>query len=622
MDAEPAVAAVTGPDGGQARQISSDGMSTYVVGTWDAAAGDAAIQDTIERLQERFDGRFDVRFGGSEVVGNQVVNTVKRDLARAELFAFPLLAVLSLLVFRGVVAALLPLLLGGLNIAVATAGLRLVNEWTELSIFAMNLVSALGLGLAIDYTLLIVSRFRSELSQGHDPAAALRTTLNTAGRTVLLSAVTVGAAMACLFVFDQRFLDSMAVGGVLVAASGAVAALVILPALLAVLGSRVNAWSPRRWRQDLDGPDAAGPWQRVARAVVRRPVLPALVGTIALLVMAAPIAGVDFTTVSAKDVPSHLSARQVDDALALDFPANPREDVVVVAQGPAQSPAVEKLADRLAGLDDAAQVSPVLPLNADTSVLLVDPRHGGTDERSLDLVRTIRSYSTAELPVEVGGESANFVDLRASIEDRLPEATLLVVLATMVVLWLLTGSVLLPVLSVVLNTLTLAATYGVLVVIFQTGHLSGLLGFTPQHALDVTMPVLLFALVFGLSTDYGVFLLARIREFRESGLADREAVVLGVAFTGRIVTAAALLFCVALGALVTSEITFIKQLGLGTALGVMVDATVVRVLLVPSLLVLAGRATWWAPKPAKWLHERIGVSEGPLEPATMREGWS
>ncbi|WP_125777421.1 MMPL family transporter [Antribacter gilvus] len=583
------------PSQGGPGQVSEDGDSAYVLALWDADATDGEMQETIDRLDDELAELDGVSLGGSEVVGNQVVSTVLRDLTRAELAAFPVLILLSLLIFRGLVAGMLPLLLGGVNILFALAGVRLVHEQFEMSIFALNLVTALGLGLAIDYGLLIVSRYRAELAAGLEPEAAVRETMTTAGRTVLLSAVTVAAAMACLFVFEQRFLYSMAVGGILVAVSGALAALIVLPALLAVLGRRIDALAPRRWRQQLEGGESDARWLRIARSVAARPVIFALAGTTALVLLAAPLANIAFTAVSAKDVPGDQSAHQVDQRLTDDFASNPRENVVVVLHGAADAPEVQDVADEIAGLDGADVVSPPVPLDADTTMLTVDPLGAGMAPESLDLVQDVRALSTPDLRVQVAGESANFADLRDSVVANLPLAAGLVIIGTLLVLLLLTRSVLLPLMSVVMNLLTLGATFGILVLTFQDGLLGGLLGFTAQGALDLTMPVLLFALVFGLSTDYGVFLLDRMREAREGGASDRDSVVLGMARTGRIVTAAALLFCVALGALVTSDIVFIKMLGLGTALGVLLDATIVRMMLVPSLMTLFGRASWWGP---------------------------
>lgn len=613
LDDEGAIAAVQRPEGRASRQVAEDGSSAYVVGLWDAGQSPAEVQETIDRVQQRFEGRSDVLLGGSEVVGNQVVDTVVSDLARAEVLAFPVLLVLSLVIFRGVVAALVPLLLGGLNIVLATAGLRLLDEWTPMSIFAMNLVTALGLGLAIDYSLLMISRFRDELATGAEVPDALRVTMSTAGRTVLVSAVTVALAMACLLAFQQRFLYSMAAGGVLVALSGIVAALVVLPALMALLGRRIDALAPRRWQV---GPEGDRRWHAIARGVMSRPLLTGILGVLTLLALALPLRDVGFTAVSAKDVPAHQSAREVDEILASDYATNPREDIVVLVSRPADAPATGQVMGAVRELEGVAGVAGPLPLDGSTSVMLAQPAQPGMDRSSLETVREIRDLSTAGTTVEVAGESANTLDLQESILARLPLAVGLVLASTVLVLWLLTGSVVLPLLTVLMNTLTLAATYGILVLIFQDGHLSGLLDFESQGALDTTMPVLLFALVFGLSTDYGVFLLARMGEARAQGAGDREAVVLGVGRTGRIVTAAAVLFCVALGALVTSEITFIKALGLGTALGVLIDATLVRILLVPSLVSVLGRWAWWSPGWLARIHDVVGIREGGPAEAT------
>ncbi|HET9871814.1 MAG TPA: MMPL family transporter [Propionibacteriaceae bacterium] len=619
MESEPAFKLVLNHDRTKdPALVSTDRLSTYVVAHWKAGADDE-FQPTVSRLLDRFADDPEVRLGGSEVVGEQVVATVHHDLAMAELLAFPVLFVLSLWIFRSLVASALPLVIGGLNVVLTMLGLRLVSQVTDLSIFALNLVTALGLGLAIDYSLLVVSRFRSELARGVAVAEAVTVTVNTAGRTIVYSSVTVSAAMASLFLFEQRFLFSMAVGGLLVAASAAMVALFVLPAILALLGHKVDFGSPARWRRTLEQPESTdGLWFRIARVVMRKPAMVAVAAITILLALGLPFAGVRFTGVGAKDLPDSASSRQVDDVLGEDFASNPRESILVVVNLPDQTGNVvqqrinQVLADdvreRIDALPGTAAVTPVQPLDDRSWLVLVDPREPGLSGTSQQLVKQIRDLPT-QAELLVGGETANFVDLKESLLDHLPEAIAVVALSSMLVLWLMTGSVLLPLNALLMNLLTISATFGVLVLVFQKDYLADLLGFPGQGALDATQPILLFALVFGLSTDYGVFLLARMKEAHDAGASAREAVILGVGRTGRIVTAAALLFCVALGAMVSSQIVFIKELGFGTALGVLLDATIVRALLVPSLMALLGRWSWWSPAPLTALHQRFGLRE-------------
>nr|BEK67597.1 MMPL family transporter [Kitasatospora purpeofusca] len=602
--------------------VSNDGRRTIVVGRLKDSA-EEHYQDAVDRLSDRLDGDAAVKLGGSEVVGNQVVSTVQHDLERAELLAFPVLFLLSLWIFRSLVASALPLVIGGLNVVLTLFGLRVVDQFTPMSIFSLNLVTALGLGLAIDYSLLIVSRFRSEMTVEPDIDRAIRVTLHTAGRTILFSSLTVSAAMASLFVFRQRFLYSMAVGGLLVSASALLVALLVLPAMLRLLGRHIDFLAPARFRRSLEAPENTdGGWFALARGVMRRAPLVAIGAGALLVLLGLPFLKVAFTTVGPASLPTSTSSRSVADTLRADFPADPLESVqVVVAAGgdtAGAQPRMDALRDRIAALPGAAAVTPAVALNADTWLLQVTPREPGLSGESQTLVKDVRALSGPD-EVLVGGQTATFVDLEDSLTGRLPAAALIVFLTSMLVLLLMTGSLVLPLKAVLMNLLTLAATFGILVFVFQWGHGAGLFGTEAQNALDATQPVLLFAMVFGLSTDYGVFLLARIKEARDAGVGEAESVAQGLGRTGRVVTAAAVLFCVALGALATSEIVFIKELGLGTALGVLLDATIVRALLVPSLMRLLGEWNWWAPAPLRWLYERFGLREGGAPPLAVEK---
>jgi uncharacterized membrane protein YdfJ with MMPL/SSD domain len=594
--------------------VSRDGRSTYLAATFSSREDE---NDIAERVQDRFEGRDGVVLGGPGIAELQVNEQVGEDLARAELLAFPILFLLSLWFFRSLVAALLPPLVGALTIVTTFLGLRIASEFGEISVFALNLVTALGLGLAIDYSLFIVSRFREELAKGFSREEAIRVTLATAGRTVLFSSLTVAAALAALLVFPQLFLYSMGIGGVIAALIACTVSLVVLPAVLYLLGPRVNALSPKflRRRADRDArPAESGGWYRLSRFVMRRPGRVALASAALLIVLGVPFWGINFTSVDASVLPESRSARQVDDILKSDFPPNRTSPILLAVDAPA-GPRVNALARELREVPGVAAVRPARPVTSDSSVVEVISRTPELADETQTLVRDIRDRR-APFDVAVTGRTADFVDLKASLVDHAPLAVAIIVVATFLVMFLMTGSVVLPLKAVVMNVLTLSATFGILVFIFQDGRLEGLLDYTSQGALETTQPLVLLAVAFGLSTDYAVFLLARIKEARDAGASDSESVAIGLERTGRIVTAAALLFSVAIAAFATSSIIFIKEVGLGTALAVLIDASIVRALLVPSLMELLGKWNWWAPRPLRRLHERIGLSEGPAEPAT------
>lgn len=610
LRADPEVGRVTTSYGsGERALVSRDGRSQIVAVNF-RPGSDSQQQDAAERLGAELNGG-GVKLGGFAAASAEVNDQVGEDLARAEMLAFPLLFVLSLVFFRSLVAAALPLLVGGFAIVGTFFALRLVNEVTEVSVFALNLTTGLGLGLAIDYSLFIVARYREEIAATGPGIEALGRTMATAGRTVAFSSLTVAAALASLLVFPQKFLYSMGLGGSIVALIAAAVALLVLPAVLALLGHRVNSLSPR-WLRRRAGADArpatTGFWYRLSRTVMRRPGTIAAASAAVLVVAGLPFLGIKFTAIDASVLPESSTSRQVDIALERDFPPNRTNPILVAVESPSNA-AVRRHARLLGSLPGAAGATPAVEVGDDVSLIQVFPRAGELAEASQDLVRSVRSRDTA-FPSWTGGQTAEFVDLKASIVEHLPFALAIVMLATIVVLFLMTGSVILPLKALVMNLLTLSATFGLLVLIFQDGRLEGLLDYTSQGALETTQPVLIFALAFGLSTDYGVFLLSRIKEARDGGASDSEAVALGLERTGRIVTAAALLFSIAIGAFATSEIIFVKENGVGTALAVLIDATVIRALLVPSLMALLGRRNWWAPGPLRRLHARFGVADG------------
>ena len=523
--------------------------------------------------------------GGTALANEEVSKASERDLVRAELLAFPLLLLLALWIFRGFVAALLPVAAGGLTLVSTLALLRLVNSAWPVSVFALNLVTGAALGLAIDYSLLLVSRYREELARQGAGREALRTTLTTAGRTVAFSAFTVAAAFGSLLVFPLRFLRSMAIGGLIVAPLAGVVALTLLAALFALLGERVNALAPRRWQRAAERaarPDEHGTWYRFAHWVMRRPV-PVAVGSATLLVvLGLPFLGVRFIGVDATVLPKSSSPRQAEDALHRYFAPGLDAPLHIAVR----SPAVAARFARLPGVRDVTR-----PKQLGSHLWSVDviPRAGVMSAQTKSLVRAVRAIPGAA----VGGRTAWYLDTAASLRRHLPYALAILALTTFALLYLVTRSLVLPLKALLMNLLGLSAAFGVLVWIFQDGRLEGLLGYTSQGALELTQPVLLFAIAFGLATDYGVFLLSRIKEAHDTGLPNREAVALGLERTGRVVTAAALLFCVAVGAFATSSILIVKELGIGIAVAVAIDATLVRALLVPSLMAILGDWNWW-----------------------------
>jgi len=596
--------------------VSRDGTQTYVVAYF-RPKSDTTLKNDAQQIENAFAGQRDVKLGG-ELVANAQVNTqVSHDLEHAELLAFPFVFLLSLLFFRSLVAALLPPLLGGLAIVATFFALRIIAGFVDLSVFALNLTTGLGLGLAIDYSLFMVSRYREESVKSGFGVDALRRTLQTSGRTIAFSSLTIAAAIASLMIFPQRFLYSMGVAGALVALIAATLAIVVLPALLSALGPRVNALSPSWLARAADRdarPANAGAWYRLSQTVMRRPALIAVTSATFLIALGIPFfTQVKFTSVDANVLPATATARQVNDTLNTRFPPNRSAPLDLVIGAPATSPAVKALEARVKTFPDVSDVEPARPAGPNMSLVSVAPIQAPLSTATQNLVRQVRAVN-APFYLGVAGETAAYLDLEHSLAVHLPAVLAVVVATTLIILFLMTGSVVLPIKAVIMNALGLCAMFGILVLVFQDGNLEGLLSYRSLGALDATQPVLLFAVGFGLATDYGVFLLSRIKESRDAGASDRDAVAMGLERTGRVVTAAALLFAVALGAFSTSEIVFVKELGVGAVLAVLIDASIIRALLVPSLMVLLGPLNWWAPGPLRRLYDRIGLHEGETPP--------
>jgi RND superfamily putative drug exporter len=591
--------------------VSEDKRSTYFAVTL-RSTEDKQWQEAGADIADSLSGRTGVVVGGAAVSQEQVNKQIEKDLRMAEMLAFPLLFLLSLLFFRSLVAALLPLMIGGLAIVGTFLILRIASEIGSISIFALNLTTALGLGLAIDYSLFVVSRYREEIAVDGPGLVAMRRVLATAGRTVFFSSLTVAAALASLIVFPQRFLYSMGLGGALVTLFAALISLTVLPAVLTLLGPRVNALAPRflQRRAEADTrPDEHGFWYRLSRFVMRRPGPVATLSALLLIVLGLPLLGMKFNTVDQTVLPKSASARQAYDIVRAEFPPYHESPIWIGVEG-GGARAAAQVASRVRQVAGVAEVNPPQPLKGGETAIQVISSHPFVSEASQTTVKRIRAIqSPPGSTVLVGGATADFIDLQSSLVRHLPAVLGIIVLTTLTILFLMTGSVVLPIKSLLMNFLNLSAVFGLLVLIFQDGRLQGLLDYTSPGALEQTMPILLFAVAFGLSTDYAVFLLSRIKEARDNGASDSESVAIGLERTGRIVTAAAFLFAVAVTAFATSQIIFIKEFGIGTALAVLIDASIVRALLVPSLMELLGKWNWWAPAPLRRLYARFGISE-------------
>ncbi|AWZ03719.1 MULTISPECIES: MMPL family transporter [unclassified Streptomyces] len=600
---------------------STDGRQALVVAR--VPGDDKAVNAVLDRIAPHYRGEHGpvkVSLGGPAAVQREVTTTIQEDLLRAELIALPVTLVLLVLVFGSAIAALLPLGVGIVAIIGTNAVLRGLTELTDVSVFAQNLTTALGLGLAVDYALFIVRRFREELAAGRDPVAAVGVTLRTAGRTVLFSALTVAVSLSAMLFFPMYFLRSFAYAGVAVVLLAAAAALILLPAALVLLGDRVNSLDLRRlWQRGRPARGPASPaeggrgWARLTALVMRRAPLFAVATTAGLLLLGLPFLGVKFGTVDDRQLPKTAESHVVQQQIREGFAGAPGGALTVLAEG-ASGPALDGYMREVGALPGVVRVdgpvsSPSGGAYAYFSVLTEGEAVG---QEAQDLVGQVRKVE-APFETAVTGQAAVLVDARKAIADELPLALALVVAATLLLVFLLTGSLLIPLQAVLLNALSLTAMFGAVVWVFQEGHLSGPLAFTSTGDIETTLPVLMFCIAFGLSMDYGVFLISRIKEEYDRTGDHEGSVRAGLARTGGLITAAAVILAVVMVAIGSSRVTNTKMLGLGIALAVLMDAMVVRSLLVPAVMKLTGKATWWAPAPLRRAHERFGLSEG--EPA-------
>ncbi|MGQ4432801.1 MULTISPECIES: MMPL family transporter [unclassified Streptomyces] len=615
-------------DTGSSDLRSTDGRDAMVLAH--VKGNDTERDENTKSVIDAYTGTYEktltVRAGGGAAVTSGMGTQSAKDLVLAESIAVPLTLVLLLLVFGSMIAALLPLAIGTIAIAGTFAELYLLGSVTDVSVFAINLTTALGLGLGIDYALLMVSRFREQLATGASVDDAVRRTVSTAGRTVAFSAATVAAALAALLVFPQYFLRSFGYAGVGVVVIAAVSTLFVMPALFAVLGHRVNGgrlpWANRE-RSTTRTPF----WGRLAATVMRRPALTALPVLAVLLVAASPLLGITFGTPDERVLPENAASRQVSSILREKFHGSDDSAVHIVIDTAVSKTPLESYATELAGLKGVARVETSTGTYGDGQSAATGPGTaalGRPDAQQInvvstltpksdaaqDLVRDVRAVAPpAGTHALVGGVDAVLVDSKHSVGSRLPLAVALVALTTFLLLFLFTGSVVQPLRALFLNMVSLGATLGVMTWIFQDGHLSSLLGFTAQP-MDVSMTVLMFCIAFGLSMDYEVFVTSRIKELHDLGEDNESAVTNGLGHTGRIVTAAACLLAVSFFAFGTAKLSFMQLFGLGSGLAILIDAVAVRGILVPAAMRLLGRAAWYAPGFLRRFHDRFGLSEG------------
>lgn len=615
---------------------SGDGRHALVVSWIPGSATEARA--VIRRLSPRFTREYPaatVRVGGRDELFRQVGAQLGQDFVDAEYVIFPLVFLLLLLVLRSLVAAVIPLVVSVLAVSGTMTLLYGLTAFVEISAFSLNVALVMGLGLGVDYCLFLVKRFREELAAGHQVGPAVERTVATAGRTVLFSGLTVAASVATLLLFPFPFLNSFGYTGVGVVLFAMAASVVTLPALLAVLGPAVNRGVPWPLRpvDSRQTPLTSGFWYRSAMRVMGRPVAFGTAAVVLLLALGSPVLRLTIGLPDDRILPASASSRQVQQVIRDSF-GQEETDALQIVTGPAATrPELTRYAARLSRVTGVRQVDTAFGSfragrpsrgpepGAVTRFTSPDGRRGWVsvvpeswrlDADPYGLVADVRAVP-ATTGALVGGYPAELTDFRAALLDRLPLVATVIVLATLALLFLMTGSVLLPVKATVLNLLSLSVMYGALVWVFQDGHLAGLLGFTPTGWLEPSFPILMFCVAYGLSMDYEVFMLSRIaEEYRRTGDTVR-ATAVGLERSAPLVTAAAVILAASFAVYTSAEVLYLKVLGLGMALAVLVDATVVRAVLLPALMRLAGRGNWWAPRPLRRLHDRIGLREEPVE---------
>lgn len=621
--------------------VARDGKSGLIVAS--VRGGESEAPKFASELSERFPGDHDgvtIRAGGLALVYDQSIKQIERDLLSMEMVAAPLSFIVLVWVFGGLIAAAIPIAVAAVAITVSMSVLRLITFGAEVSVFALNLTVATGLALGIDYTLLLISRFREEIDAGEDRQVALIRTMMTAGRTVVFSATVVALSGSAMVLFPSYFLKSFGYVSLITVALTALTAIVLTPAILVLLGPRLERLDIRQLVHRMSRrPKRVGPpadqvfWYRWCKVVIRHAIPLGLAVVVLLILLVSPFAGVKWGLGDDRNLPTSVSSRQVGDSLRSDFDHNSANDfqVVIPHTGDATQDQISAYSTELSRLPDVRVVSS--PTGTYSNGVAIGPASSAAGaangsmfltvssnappfseraEAQLDLVRATASPGGGS--VEITGMTQINRDNNSAVTSRLILVLAVIGAVTFILMFLLTGSVVLPIKTFVLNILSLTAAFGAVVWIFQDGHL-GALGTTPTGTLDMGLPVMLFCMAFGLSMDYEVFLMARIREFWLKSTVtsppgdNDESVALGVAHTGRVVTAAALVMSISFGSMMVSHVALMRTVGLAMALAVVVDATLVRMVLVPAFMHVLGRWNWWAPKPLARLHERIGISE-------------
>jgi uncharacterized membrane protein YdfJ with MMPL/SSD domain len=599
-----------------AKFVSASSHETYAVLEL-AGGSDSARQASYDAIQTDLSAPgLHSQVGGVVPTDALIDKQTTANITRAESLSFPILLILLLVIFGSLTAACLPLAIGALGILGSFTVLRLLTIITGVSVFSLNITTILGLGLGIDYGLFMVTRFREELHRQNSVEDAVARTVATAGRTVLVSGVTVAIVLASLVLFPETILRSIGYGGVATVLVDMLAALTVLPALLAVLGPKVNSLRIRRAVQRPPVADGSGGWYRLAHSVMRRPVLYAVPIIVLLLALGSPFLKVVWGGVDATALPSAAAPRIVTEALNRDFPGNPTSPIEALVQfrGPvAGSPSrTAALTAYISRLDHVPGITGAQLTGISGEIARVDLSYnpGPYTPQARAIAGNVRDVAAPSgATVYTGGQTAALADELSSLGSTLPWMALAVILATFLLMFLAFGSLILPLQAIVMNVLSLAAMFGVVTWIFQDGHLSGVLGFTPNGTISPTIPVLMFAIMFGLSMDYEVFLLSRIRERYDVTRDNTAAIAAGLQRTGGVITSAALLLVIVIGLFSLSSITFIKMLGVGMIVALILDATLVRMLLVPAVMRMIGDANWWAPAPLRAFYARHGIRE-------------
>jgi len=583
---------------------SHDGAASLMVistGKTDDMAAQHRIVDQVRKVLQGAVPGATVNVGGQLAVMHDESVSSASDLTRGQLISLPILLVALFFVFRGWRAAILPILGALVTVAGALLLVLGITKFVDVASYAIDVIALFGLALAVDYSLLMVNRFREERAADLDVPAAVERTVTAAGRTITFSALTVIASLAGLFAFGDPTFNSLAIGGIATTALALAAGLTLIPALLAGWGRKITPIAP------VSAED--GPFGRLARRVQRRPIIVVVLAGATLVAAGLPFLSVNYGSGDPRTLPASFESRQVNDTLLARFPGKQADPIEVVAQLPGNNPRVQAEAHRIGAMPGVATVS-VEDMPGNLSVIDVVPEGSSQGQTAQDLVTALRT-ERPDYPTYITGSAASLIDFEQQIGNRLPFALAVIALATMVLLFLMTGSVLVPLKAIAMNILSLGATFGALVWIFQDGHLSGLLGFQAFGAIEVWCPIVVFVFAFGLSMDYEVFLLSRIKESHDDCGDSNHAVATGLQRSGRIITSAAVLVMIAFLGFALGQNLGTKQMGVALAAAVLVDATLVRCLLVPATMTLLGKANWWAPRPLRRIYHRFGLRETP-----------